>query len=70
LRRQLVADIDRKLIRVAEAPTQFPLVFHDVRRAVLRRFPYSIHFFLAGDAVAVIALTHNRRDPANRQSRA
>lgn len=35
----------------------------DVRRRVLRRFPYSIFFVVENDIVIIVAVAHHRRRP-------
>jgi plasmid stabilization system protein ParE len=52
--------------RIAERPLMFPLVYGDVRRALLRRFAYSAFFVVDGDAVVILAVHHQRRDPSLR----
>jgi plasmid stabilization system protein ParE len=41
----------------------------DVRRAVLQRFPYSIHFIVENDRIVVLAIFHARRDPNQLEDR-
>jgi toxin ParE1/3/4 len=50
-------------------PRQFPLVFNNVRRALLRRFPYSLFFIVEGETLLVIACFHASRDPLQWQKR-
>ncbi len=50
--------------RLGQSPRHFPIVLGDVRRAVLTRFPYALHFFIEPETVIVIAFLHTRRDPA------
>lgn len=40
------------------------------RRFLVRKFPYSVVYYLRGDEVGVIALAHHRRRPAYWKSRA
>ena len=42
LGRQFQQAIDALVERMSENPRQFPIVFKNVRRALLRRFPYSL----------------------------
>jgi len=47
-----------------EMPEAFPLVHRDLRRALLRRFPYALYYrFLEADILEVIACLHTRRAP-------
>jgi plasmid stabilization system protein ParE len=55
--------------RIAEMPLAFPLAQGQIRRAVLRRFPYSVYFQVREDHVLVVAIMHNSRDPRRWQSR-
>lgn len=51
----------RVLHRLVQNPFQFPLIHEVVRRALLTRFPYAIHFRLNKEVVNVIAVVHQRR---------
>ena len=55
--------------RVAKAPLQFPLVFRDFRRAILRGFPFGVFFIVENDVVTVMAVTHLHRHSSVWQSR-
>jgi len=58
--------IDAIIQRTSQNPRQFPVVFKNVRRALLRRFPYSLFFVIAEDGgVLVIACFHASRNPAH-----
>jgi plasmid stabilization system protein ParE len=55
--------------RMSENPHQFPVVLNDVRRALLRRFPYALFFVIEDDELIVIACFHASRDPSRWQNR-
>ncbi|MCB9674674.1 MAG: type II toxin-antitoxin system RelE/ParE family toxin [Alphaproteobacteria bacterium] len=64
----LFDEVTRVAIDAAETPGVWPLfpdvrVELEVRRRVLRRFPYVLAFKLVGDALVVIAVAHARRKP-------
>ena len=44
-------------------PKAFPTVHGQVRKAVLRRFPYSLLFIVESDDIVVLGYFHHRRDP-------
>lgn len=48
---------------------QFPAIETEVRRALMRRFPYSIYFTVLPERIVVIAVLHVRRYPQEWQSR-
>lgn len=60
---ELVREIDIIVARAATHPGRFPAVFGDVRRAVARRFPFSVYFRVRGPSLVVLAVFHSRRDP-------
>ena len=60
---------DASLSKIRRTPKVFPIVHGDIRRALLRRFPYGIYYFLEGEAAVVIAVFHAKRDPKRWQQR-
>lgn len=60
---RFLTEIQRTLRRIVQNPYQFPLIDEEVRRALLKRFPYAIHFRLNKDIVNVIAVVHQCRSP-------
>ena len=66
---RFVAALDRLIDRVSENPQQFPVIETEVRRALVRRFPYAVYFIVSADHIAVIAVLHVRRYPQEWQRR-
>jgi len=62
-----LAEFESLLELVCEAPAQYP-VRHgpDIRRAALRRFPFTVYFRESEEAVEVLAVAHHRRRPSYR----
>jgi plasmid stabilization system protein ParE len=56
--------------RIAANPQLHAVVFADVRKAVVQRFPYCVYYRAEAARVQVLAVFHNRRDPAIWQGRA
>ena len=69
LGRRFRQGIDALIERMSDNPRQFPTVFKNIRRALLRRFPYSRFFVVEDDALIVIACFHASRDPSQWQKR-
>ena len=61
--------VDEALDRVCQMPESYPAVYRDVRRAVIRRFPYTIHYRIVSSRVVVTAIFHGRRNPKAWQTR-
>ncbi len=56
--------------RIATNPGQFPVVYKNIRRALLRRYPYALLFIVeADDSLTVIACFHGSRDPVRWRTR-
>lgn len=63
LGREFLDEVEAALKRIAEGPLRFPCALGDVRRALVRRFPYSVYFRIRGDDVRILAVVHQHRDP-------
>lgn len=64
------ASVDTLVQRMTANPRLFPIVHKNVRRALLRRFPYALMFVHdADDSLTVIACFHGSRDPKHWQHR-
>jgi plasmid stabilization system protein ParE len=63
LGRRLADELIPLLDRIRKTPLQFPLAGNGVRRGLLNRFPYAVYFLHEHDAVTVLAVLHQRRDP-------
>jgi plasmid stabilization system protein ParE len=61
--------LDASLAAIQRHPLAYPIVFGRLRRAVLRRFPYSVIYDLSGDEILIVACIHGRRDPKRWQDR-
>jgi plasmid stabilization system protein ParE len=61
--------VDQMLARIAATPLRFGPVRGEVRRALLRRFPYAIHFVPEPNVIVVLAVFHTRRDPHHLEGR-
>ena len=60
---QFITEIDTYLQRIADSPKQFSKTRGEIRRAVLHRFPYTIHFLDETNRIVVLAVFHVKRDP-------
>lgn len=66
---EFAAEIASLLARIADRPKQFRKVRGDVRRAVLHRFPHTIHFLLESNRIVVPAVFHAKRNPERLEDR-
>ncbi len=55
---------------IASQPFMHAVVFADIRKAVVRRYPYCVYYRPHPDRVEVVAVFHTSRDAAIWQGRA
>jgi plasmid stabilization system protein ParE len=51
------------LQRISTAPQQFPLVRGEIRRGLVPRFPYAVHFMIEDARIIILAVFHAKRSP-------
>ncbi|MDX6575216.1 MAG: hypothetical protein QOE96_1169 [Blastocatellia bacterium] len=66
---EFASEIENLLARIADTPEQFSRVRGEPRRAVLRRFPYTIHFLAESNRIVVLAIFHAKRNPIRLEDR-
>lgn len=60
---EFLNEVGEAIDRAVNYPERHPLVFGDVRRTVLRRFPYAVYFRQRDQALVILAVFHGRRNP-------
>lgn len=58
-----VAEIDRAVEQIGDAPDRWPRHTQGTRRFVLRRFPFTLIYRVGSAEVEIIAVAHGRRRP-------
>ena len=58
-----LAELDRAIDLISEAPMRWPAYVHRTRRFLLRRFPFVVVYREVGETIQVIAVAHGRRKP-------
>jgi plasmid stabilization system protein ParE len=66
---EFLRSLDAVVAHLQRHPTLYPIVFGNARRAVLRRFPYSVIYIVRDDELLIAACIHSRRDPSRWQER-
>jgi plasmid stabilization system protein ParE len=56
-------DIEDAVEQIRANPKAFQLVAGEIRRNLLRRFPYSVVYAIEPDRVRILAIAHQRRRP-------
>jgi plasmid stabilization system protein ParE len=66
---KFIAQVREVLEGIGMFPEAHAAVHADIRRAVVRRTPYSIFYRVLADRIEVISIFHGRRDPSAWQGR-
>lgn len=56
-------NVDAALNAILRNPRRFPVVHNNLRRALIRRFPYQIFFVFEEKRIVVLAVFHASRNP-------
>jgi plasmid stabilization system protein ParE len=56
--------LDSCLASIQNLPESHPVVYRDIRRALMKRFPYGLFYVKEGELVTVLACFHAKRNPA------
>jgi len=63
-------EFEQHVLKIETMPFQWPIVDNDIRRSLMRRFPYVIYFrMVTNDLLRVIVVKHQRRHPRRGLSR-
>ena len=66
---EFVRAIDACFSQIGRNPLAYPLVHRQIRRALIRKFPYGIFYIVENSKIIVIACFHSKRDPKRWQDR-
>ncbi|MGB6295238.1 MAG: type II toxin-antitoxin system RelE/ParE family toxin [Rivularia sp. (in: cyanobacteria)] len=61
--------IDDKLNSICLLPQSYPIVYRDVRRAVVKRFPYAVYYRIISSRIIVTAVFHSSKNSTGWQKR-
>jgi len=56
--------------KIDRSPEQYPVVHREVRRALMRRFPYGIFYIHEKERIVVLSVFHGSRNPKDWMKRA
>jgi plasmid stabilization system protein ParE len=66
---EFIQEVDAVLRRIGRTPRYFPKIHGEVRRALVRRFPFAVYFVRDRRRSIIIGVLHHRRNPAEWQRR-
>jgi len=60
---EFLVSLRERLETIRGFPETFPVLYRDIRRAVVSRFPYVVFYVVQPTRVAVLAVLHQSRNP-------
>ena len=63
LANRFLREFDAAINLIQASPDRSRLVEHDVRRFLMRRFPYGIYYRYEGDELRILVVKHHSRHP-------
>ena len=66
---EFIRVVDASLSAIQRNPFAYPIVYREIRRKLIRRFPYGIFYLIESETIYIIACLHVKRDPHQWQRR-
>jgi len=62
---EFLNEFEKQVLRISAMPSRWMIVESDIRRALLKRFPFVIYFrLLENNIIRVLLIKHQRRHPS------
>jgi toxin ParE1/3/4 len=58
-----VNSVEKGIEKILESPNTWPIVEEDVRRHLIKRFPFGIYYTIEDDYILIMAVMHMSRRP-------
>lgn len=63
LRVDYLSEMERAVATIAESPKTWPIIEGELRRRLVRRFPFGILYRIDPKEIVIVAVAHLRRKP-------
>src|SRR5690242_3931813 len=60
---RFIPSVEDAINRVLDAPTRWRVIDEDVRRCLIRVFPYAVLYTIEADFLLIVAVMHCSREP-------
>jgi len=60
---RFLSAVEAATVHIQQHPEASPIIAKNVRRKVLRKFPYSVMFSIQPDRIRILAIANQRRRP-------
>ena len=55
--------VEEGIAKIKHTPQLYPIVYKNIHRLLIRRFPYGIFYITKESSIILLAVFHARRDP-------
>jgi toxin ParE1/3/4 len=63
LGRRFLLEIDKSIERILANPTKWKVVEDDIRRFLMKKFPFSIYYRVEAEVIRILVFKHHSRHP-------
>jgi toxin ParE1/3/4 len=63
LQHRFTAAVEEALVRIVENPERWRMIEPDIRRCLVKKFPFSIIYSIQPGIIFVLAIAHSSREP-------
>jgi plasmid stabilization system protein ParE len=60
---EFIRSIDVALSKISRTPMLYNFALDEMRRCLLKRFPFGIFFSIESDHILIVSIFHSRRNP-------
>ena len=60
---EFISEFENKIKVIQSNPFLFSIIKKDIRKALLKRFPFGIYYFVIDDVINIFAVIHFSRNP-------
>jgi plasmid stabilization system protein ParE len=64
-----IQEIDSSFFEILSNPAAFPIAKYDIRKFVMAKFPFCIYFVDRKEALYILSVFHDKRNPRDWQRR-
>jgi plasmid stabilization system protein ParE len=61
--------IEESFSRIQKNPKQYKVIYKNVHRALVKRFPYGVYYVVLEKTISVLSVMHARKNPGHWQAR-
>lgn len=69
LAQDLINQVENSIFRLIQFPYSYAIVDKNIRRCLIRKFPYAILYTIEDNCIVILAVMHCHRNPQSWQDR-